>query len=117
METHAHLYKSGELVCDVYTECNDHFHNLRGKVWVVVYDADGKAIAATEDMHCIRRGSKHGIGASPAGRETFKHKFSQDVVMRAAGLNIYHSDGQGFGELRANMALKEIAVFLGRYVG
>jgi hypothetical protein len=95
--TTAALYRDGTLLVNVFTDCQNHFYGLRGRVLVVVRDGDGHALGVSSEMCCETRGGLLDIFTPSSGRQTFSQKFSDDVSGRAVALDIWQSDGEPLG--------------------
>lgn len=83
MTTTATLYRNGKLIVQVYTDNDNFWHALRGRVVVVVRDKDGHAIGGTAELSCSFRGSSSGWESS-SGTDTFSLQLPEDVARRAA---------------------------------
>jgi len=97
MTTTVALYRDGTLIVNVFTDCENHFYGLRGRVLIIIRDKNGCAIGVSSEICCETRGGLLDIFTYSSGRETFSQKFLDDVGERAVGLDIWQSDGKSFG--------------------
>ncbi|KAJ7440418.1 hypothetical protein B0H11DRAFT_2205301 [Mycena galericulata] len=97
MESTATLYRDGRLSVDVWTECNNPMHGLRGRVLVIVYDEHHNAIARSQEIRCDTRGGVLDPFTPSSGRQSFVQQFPQEIGQQAAGLGILQADETIFG--------------------
>ncbi|KDQ57300.1 hypothetical protein JAAARDRAFT_194454 [Jaapia argillacea MUCL 33604] len=100
MTTEAALYRDGTLVANVFTDCDNDFHGLRGRVLIVALDGAGFAVGVSEVMRCTTRGGTLDIFTPSSGRETFIQKFPDDVAARVVSLDIYQAHDDNLGAVR-----------------
>ncbi|KAJ6630393.1 hypothetical protein B0H10DRAFT_1939152 [Mycena sp. CBHHK59/15] len=97
MTSTATLYRDGRLSVDVWTECNNMLHGLRGCALVIVYDADNNAIGVSQEIRCATRGGLLDLFTVSSGRQLFVQQFPQEIGQRAVGLDILQADETIFG--------------------
>ncbi|KAJ6585935.1 hypothetical protein B0H19DRAFT_1060115 [Mycena capillaripes] len=97
MKSTVTLYCDGRLSVDVWTECNNLMHGLRGRVLVIVYDKHNSAIAISQEIRCHTRGGVLDPFTPSSGRQSFIQKFPVEIGQRAAGLEILQADETIFG--------------------
>ena len=96
MTTTATLYRNGKLIVEVYTDCDDFWHGLRGRVLVVVRDGDGEASGATDLLRCATRGGKLDPSTPSSGTDIFHLQLPENVARKAVTLDIYQANGDTF---------------------
>ena len=110
MTTTATLYRNGKLIVEVYTDCDDFWHGLRGRVLVVVRDGDGEASGATDLLRCATRGGKLDPSTPSSGTDIFHLQLPENVARKAVTLDIYQADGGTFHGLRKQIPGAVLAV-------
>ncbi|KDQ57299.1 hypothetical protein JAAARDRAFT_35937 [Jaapia argillacea MUCL 33604] len=103
MTTEATLYRDGTLVANVFTDCDNNWHGLRGRVLIVALDRAGAAVGVSEVMRCTTRGGIMDIFTPSSGRETFTQKFPDDVAARVVSLDIYQAHDDDLGAVRSRV--------------
>ncbi|KAJ7852744.1 hypothetical protein B0H13DRAFT_2581545 [Mycena leptocephala] len=109
MESTVTLYHDGRLSVDVWTECSNLMHGLRGRVLVIIYDEDHNAIGISQEIRCDTRGGVLDPFTPSSGRQSFIQQFPQEIGQRAAGFEILQADETVFGG-EADRILKLVGV-------
>jgi len=97
MKSTVTLYRDGQLSVDVWTECNNLMHGLRGRVLVIVYDEHHNAIGKSHEIRCDTRGGVLDPFTPSSGRQSFIQQFPPEIGQQAAGLEILQADEVIFG--------------------
>ena len=97
MTTSATLSRDGTLIIDVYTNNQNPFKGLRGRVLVIAYDSEGNALGMSKVLRCKTRGGGLDFFTSSAGRETFVEKMGAQAGQRAVALDIWQEDAESPG--------------------
>lgn len=92
MTTKACLYRSGQLLVEISTDCENLFHGLRGRALIVISDGSGNAIGVTEELRCTTRGGLLDPATPSAGKDIFSLQFPREIGERAVGLDIRQTD-------------------------
>jgi hypothetical protein len=91
MTTTATLYRDGTLVCKVFTDCQDPFHGLWGRVLIMIVDKDSHAIWKSEPFNCATRGGTLDVFTPSSGQESFTQTVPSEVARRAIRIDIHQS--------------------------
>ncbi|KAF8145109.1 hypothetical protein K438DRAFT_1945210 [Mycena galopus ATCC 62051] len=97
MKSTVTLYRDGQLSVDVWTECNNPIHGLRGRILVIIYDEHHNAIGRSQEIRCHTRGGVLDPFTPSSGRQSFIQQLPQEIGQRAAGLEILQADETSFG--------------------
>jgi hypothetical protein len=92
MTTEAKLYRDGLLVVETETESTHLTRGLRGRVFLVMVNDQGEAIAITEQFGCTTRGSTTDITTPHRGKDLFKTKIPDAVAKQTASIDIYQGE-------------------------
>ena len=88
MSTRAELYGDGRLVLEVFTNCDNLFHGLRGNVQAFSKDKNENTVASTPSFRCTTRGGGFDPTTESDGLDTFSYKFATDIPGQTAHLEI-----------------------------
>lgn len=92
MTTKASMYRNGQLMVEITTDCENLFHGLRGRALIAICDGSGNAIGVTEELRCTTRGGLLDPATPSAGKDIFSLQFPQEVGERAVCLDIMQTD-------------------------
>lgn len=113
MQTTATQYRDGRLLISTFTQNDNWTGALRGRVLVVVVDAQGRAICVSEDHACTTRCAVPDFSCASYGTNLFTNTFPEPIGRYAHRLDIYQAETASFVDLRqktidAIKALKDI---------
>jgi hypothetical protein len=100
IKTDATLYRDGRLVVNTYTQNDNWAAGLRGHVFLIGYDVGGRAILVSQDHVCTTRCSVPDLSCASRGTNLFTEAFPAPFGQYTMNLDIYHSDGASFANLR-----------------
>ena len=98
MSTHATLYRDGTIFCEIYTDCDNPTHGLRGRALLLVLDRDERVLA-TFQIAATTRGGLLDFFTPSSGQETHTYSVTQEVAARAARLEVWQADEAQFGNV------------------
>jgi len=100
MQTTATQYRDGRLQISTFTQNDNWIGGLRGRVLVVVVDAQGRAICVSDDHACTTRCSVPDFSCASYGTDLFADTFPEPIGRYAARLDIYQAEVPSFVDLR-----------------
>lgn len=100
MSTEAILYRDGRLIISTATNNGNWVGGLHGHVLVVGRDVGGRAILVSQDHACTTRCSVPDLSCASNGKETFSESFPDVFARYTVALEVYHSDGASFADIR-----------------
>ena len=92
LTTEVTLYKGGLLVTEVYSRCENWFHGLRGRVFIVGRDAKGNSIWVTETYKCKTCGGILDPKTEGEKFDILKEKLKTELAAITKSIDIFHSD-------------------------
>lgn len=93
METTATLFRNGLLVMETLSECNHWCEGLRGRVFAICIDTQGRAIWVTKEYKCTTRGSIFDPTCPSQGKDVFQENIPEIIAQQTNALDIVQDDG------------------------
>ena len=100
MQTWATLYRDGRLQLSTFTQNDNWWAGLRGRVLVVCVDAGGRAIWVSQEFRCATRCSVPDFSCASYGTSWFTENFPAEVGQYTIRLDVYQTDTDTFLDLR-----------------
>lgn len=103
MSTNATLFRDGLTVVETYTKNKSWNRGLRGHVFVIMVDSQGRAVWATKEFKCTTRCSRTDPSCPSRGDDTFRVNIPEKIAAVVTSLDIVQDDRRSENSILDNL--------------